>query len=241
MTKRSHLLLAPVFGLAGAALRFFQCRVVFEPDTMLSRPHFISAVLPVYLLLCAVFFAVKSGKKKTALDFDAAFAVPGQQLLPGFTFSALLFVPAGACIAMDAMGGSTLLLVLGGGAAAAGVCLFLALVGWRKGNHPGILLLVPVFFGLFWLFLTYQEYAAWPVMEVYFVQVLAIAALTYGFYQVSACAFSQGSSRALRFILPLAVVLTFTSLGDSVSLAMKGLYLASLGTLFGFSLSLKNQ
>jgi len=241
MTKKWKLLLPPALGLVGAVLRFVQCRTVFEPDTMLSRPHIISALLPLFLLLCAVFFAVKSGKKETALDFEDAFDAPSQKMLPGFTFSALLFVPAGASIAMSAMNGSRLLLLLGGAAAAAGVCLFLFLVSWRKGTPSGTLSLIPVFFGLLWLFATYQEYASWPVMEAYFVSVLAIAALTYGFYQVSACAFSQGSSRALRFILPLAVILTFTALGDSVSLAMKGLYLASMGTLLGFSLCLKNK
>jgi len=241
MTKKWNCMLPPLLGLIGAVLRFLQCRTVFEPDTMLSRPHPISTLLPVFLALCAAGFLIRCGKKKTALDFDASFTTPASMQLTGLIASAMLFVAAGAYLIMTNAGGSLLITILGGAAAAAGACLFLAVYGWRKGKSYGFLFLIPVFFGIFWLFVTYQEYASWPVMNAYFVQILAIAAATYGFYQVSACAYGQGSRRALRFILPTAVVLTFTALGDSVPLSVKGLYLASLGALYGFYLCLNNE
>ena len=198
-------------------------------------------MLPLFWLLCAVFFIWKAGKKQTGLDFDAAFECPSQQTLLMLNFSALLFIPFGFNIIMTGLGGSMLTMLLGGGAAAAGACLFLAVYGWKKENIYSVLFLIPVFFGIIWLFITYQDYASWPVMNAYFVQVLAIAAITYGFYQVAACAYAQGSRRALRFILPTAVVLAFTALGDSVPLSVKGLYLASLGALYGFYLCLNNE
>lgn len=239
--KKWNFALPLFLGLVGAVLRFLQCRTVFEPDTMLSHPHPISVLLPIYLVLCAAFFAARWGRKETALDFDAAFTVPESRQLTGFVCSAMLFVAAGAYTIMTGLGSGMLVMLLGSGAAVAGACLFLGIYGWRKENVSGILFLIPVFFSLLWLFVTYQEYAAWPVVNAYYVQVFAIAAITYGFYQVSACAYSQGSRRALRVILPLAVVLAFTALGDSAPLAVKGFYLAGLGSLYGFYLCLKNK
>ncbi len=237
---KSNYLLPVLLGLVGAALRFFQCRVVFEPDTMLARPHALSILLPIFLVLCAVYFALKSGKKESALDFETAFRAPNTNLLLAFNFSSLLFVPAGLGIIAQFLS-SKLMLIFGAGAAVAGACLFLGILSWRRERPSGTMLLIPVFFGILWLFTTYQDYASWPVMEAYFVQVLAIAAITYAFYQVAACAFSQGSRRALHFILPTAVVLAFTALSDSGPLPVKGLYLASLGALYGFYLSLNSE
>ena len=96
MMKKWNFALPLFLGLVGAVLRFLQCRTVFEPDTMLSRPHPISVLLPIYLVLCAAFFAARWGRKETALDFDAAFTVPESRQLTGFVCSAMLFVAAGA-------------------------------------------------------------------------------------------------------------------------------------------------
>ena len=234
-------LLPIALGLCGAALRFFQCRTIFEPETMLATPHSISLLLPLFLALCALLFAVTAGGKETNLSFSAAFRAPTSARLLGFNFSAFLLIPAGFYLVATHMGGSTLFLIFGALSAVAGACLFLGILGWRRGRPSGTLLLIPVFFSLFWLFVTYQDYASWPVVEAYFVQVLAIAAIAYGFYQVAACAFSQGSRRALRFILPTAVVLCFTALADSTALPIRGMFLACLGALYGFYLSLNNE
>lgn len=234
MKKRSALFLPGVLGLIGAVLRFLQCRTVFEPDTLLAKPHYISLLLPLYLLLCAALFFTTAGKKVTQLDFDQAFLIPSSQLLPGFVCSAMLFIAAGGSTIFTSFGAGILPMVLGGMAVVAGICLFLALQRWINEEISGILFLIPVFFAVVWLLVTYQEYASWPVMTAYYVRVLSIAAIACAFYQVAACAYSQGSRRVLRFILPVAIILTFTALGDSASLSEKGLHLASLAALYGF-------
>ncbi|MBE6970346.1 MAG: hypothetical protein E7442_09565 [Ruminococcaceae bacterium] len=233
--------LSVLLGTAAAAMRYFQCRTVFEPDTMLSRPHIISLILPAFLALCAFLFAVTSGKKAQSLDFSAAFRKPSSGVLLAFHFFALLYIPAGAYLVKAALGGSTLMMIFGGGAAVTGACLFLGLLSWRRERPSGMMLLIPVFFSVLWLFTVYQDYASWPVIEIYFVPVLAIAAIAYAFYQVAACAFSQGNRRMLRFILPTAVILSFAAMGDSLSLPVRGLFLASLGTLYCFSLCLNTE
>jgi len=239
MKKRSAFFLPGLLGLIGAALRFLQCRTVFEPDTLLAMPHILSILLPVYLLFCAALFWVTIGKKETKLDFEQAFLVPSARLLPLFVCSAMLLIAAGGYTIFVNLGAGILPMALGGAAAVAGICLFLALQRWINEEITGVLFLIPVFFALVWLLVTYQSYASWPVMTAYYVQVLAIAAVACAFYQIAACAYSQGSRRMLRFILPTAIVLAFTALGDNTALPEKGLYLAALISLYSFQICAK--
>jgi len=226
--------LSVLLGTAAAAMRYFQCRTVFEPDTMLSRPHIISLILPAFLALCAFLFAVTSGKKAQSLDFSAAFRKPSSGVLLAFHFFALLYIPAGAYLVKAALGGSTLMMIFGGGAAVTGACLFLGLLSWRRERPSGMMLLIPVFFSVLWLFTVYQDYASWPVIEIYFVPVLAIAAIAYAFYQVAACANGQGDRRMLRCILPVATVLGMTALADDLALGLMALYVGCTVVLNAF-------
>ena len=234
--KRIMLLLPPLLGLIGAVVRFVQCGVVFEEETGLARPHALSAVLPVYLLAAAVFFAVAAWKSKGKnLSWEEVFCPLSPSLLPLFVCAAMLYVVSGGCLLLSSLGGGEVLpLLLGAMAAVGGGALFFAVRTWRSGGAPGTALLLPMLFAVVWLLITYQDCAANPVVTAFYVQVLAQAAAAYAFYHLAACGFSKGSRCVLRWILPVAVVLSFTALADGVDLPIRGMHLASLLSLLGF-------
>lgn len=232
-------LIPPILGAVGFLLRFLQ-QGIFEPDTGLAQSGApISYAMALYLAAVGVFllaWALRE-KKETKLDMDAGFVTPPQRMLPLLVCAVMLIAVGGALVAYSGyQAGEVLHLALGGIAVVAAVCLLWGLTAWRRGGNCGALLVAPALMSVVWLLITYRQYADYPVLETLYVQILAIAAFTYGFYQVAAYGFSLGSRRTTRFILPAATVLGLTVLADDISLGLICLYVGCTVVLYGFSL-----
>ena len=243
MKKRFLPLLPIPLGLVGTAMRLGETALAIDPDTGLARPHPLSLLLPLYLLAAAVFFLLRAWPcRGKGLSLAQAFRPPVQELLPLFACAALLFlVSGGGMVVTSAGGGSALPLLLGGLAGVSGLVLLAAASLWRRGTEVGALLLAPMLFCLIWLLVAYNRYAAWPVTAAFYLQVLAIAAAACAFYQLAAFGYGQGNRRMYSWLAPLAVTLCLSALGDSVSLPLRGMYLACAACLTGFSLCLSPE
>ena len=232
-------LLPILLGAAGFVLRLLQ-QAVFEPDTALAVSGApISMAMALYLAAAGVLLLVLARTEKPArkLCLAAGFRTPPQQMLPLLVCAVLLMAAGGGLTAYGGLQARDILqLALGAVVLAAAACLLLALARWRRGDNCGGLLTVPALMSVAWLLFTYRQHADDPVLESFYVQILAIAAFTYGFYQVAAYGFALGSRRTTRFILPAATVLGLTVLADSLSLGLLCLYVGCTVVLYAFSL-----
>jgi len=235
--KKEHFLFLPlVLGGGGFLLRVIQCITVFDPATGLARPHIMLYLPPLYLfavLLLFVFLARRQSKGAAA--FDDVFLPPTKELTAIFVAGALLMLACGGLFLFEQLVMRKILpMVVGALAIAAGVALFLAVYRWRREDVFGNLLLLPVLFEVVRLLDVYRLYSSHPVMTLYYVPVLAVAAAAFAFYQLSAFAFSQGSRRMLHVFLPMGIVLSMTALADAVAMSEAGMHLGAATVFFAF-------
>lgn len=99
------------------------------------------------------------------------------------------------------------------------------------------LLLVPPVALVVRLVLVYRLDSVNPVLEAYYVGLLALVFLTLGFYRLSSFAFRAGRTRIFVFYTSFAVVLCLTALADGgPCLSSLLLYAGGAATLLGFAL-----
>ena len=240
MKMTTRRILPVVLGAVGFFLRLVQQRTAFDPDTGLSVPGAaISWAMGLYLAAVGVFLLIAALREapEKKMDLAAGFSAPPQKMLPILVCAAMLVAAGGALLLYQGMPTRDLpAMLLGGFAAVSGVCLLLAVGQWRRGGSCGALLTLPALMSVIWLLLTYRQYADYPVLEALYVQILAIAAFTYAFYQVASYCFSLGCRRTTRFVLPASTVLGLTALADDLSLGLICLYVGCTAVLYGFSL-----
>ena len=93
---------------------------------------------------------------------------------------------------------TTLAMLMSAFAAAGAVCLLYATTALRrKKDFSGVALLVPVCAMVLTLILFYREHAADPILRHYYVETLALAALTVLLLEFAAFAFRGGAPRVL--------------------------------------------
>ena len=233
--------LLPVFlGGIGFFLRLLQLNTAFEPDTGLPIPAApASLAMALFLAAAGVLFLVLSLREapQKKQDLSAAFHTPPQKMLPVLVCAAMLTAAGGVLLAYDGLKtGDVLQLAVGAVAVISALCLFFALALWRRGSSCGLFLALPALMNVAWLLNTYRHCADSPVLEALYLQILAISAFAYGFYQVAAHSFSLGSSRAVRFILPVSTVLGLAVLADELTLGALCLSVGSTVLLYGFFL-----
>lgn len=110
-------------------------------------------------------------------------------------------------------------MILGVLAVASAVCLFPAAAACRHGNlntgsFNGSLLLVPVICLVIRLVMLYRINSVDPVLQAYYVELLAVVFAALAFYQLAGFAFGQGKGRWYGLCSGLAVVLCMAALGD---------------------------
>lgn len=129
-------------------------------------------------------------------------------------------------------------MLLGVLAIASAVCLFPAVAACRHGeldtgSFNGSFLLVPVICLVVRLVLLYRINSIDPVLQAYYVELLAVVFTALAFYQLAGFAFGQGKARWYGICSGLAVVLCVTTLGDmqdiSATLFYGGCALSVLG------------
>lgn len=237
MKKTGSLLYPLVLGVVGFALRLLQ-QGVFDPSTGLAATgDFRSIAMAVYLATAGVGLLVVALRQERGvkLGMDDIFAAPTQKMLPMLAIAMLLMGAGGGLTAYNGfLSGDYLHLVLGIFGVLACFSLFYGVTLWRRGGTIGPLLLAPTLLCVVWLLTTYKQYADYPVVETLYVQILAVAAFTYAFYQLAAFGFGQGSRRLLAFILPAAIVLGLTVLADDLPLGLVALDVGCTVVLGGF-------
>ena len=241
-------LAALALGLLGAALRALQMCLGFEPDTGLSiQGSWLNLLVPVFLAAVILVMLAPIWSPGTAgMSFGRCFRPVSRRRGALLAAGAFLFLISGGLYFLRYMrgGGMVLDLVLGAFAACLTVSQLYALRRWREeGMLEGVFLLPPVVFFLLSLTAAYLAHGTFPVPARYSVEILAMAALAYGFYQVAAAGYRQGAARALCRGLGLGVSLgltaaaTLADLAESLSMAAGALILLA----YGFSLTKLNR
>ncbi|HPE15959.1 MAG TPA: hypothetical protein PK597_03280 [Oscillospiraceae bacterium] len=208
-------------GATGAALRYWERLVAFEPDTGL----FISGTKPTPLLIAlsvvvalALLSLVRQGG--SAAPYERLFAARGDAYLFGAVAAAMLLVASGVMTFYPFLTGGTqkftqLILALFSPVAAAGVIL-----GARNcrrdpaANRRSLVLLLPAFYVCYWLVLAYEARAADPVVPGYLYELLAVICVLLALYHIAGCAFEKPRpARCLYFCL-MGVYFSMVTLAD---------------------------
>lgn len=236
MKKVISLLPAVLLGAVGFLLRWSQVRSAFDAQTGLAVPSVLHLLLAVWVVVTAVLLALWFRKMpKIAEGAAAAFRCPDGAELMVLIGGAFLYLAAGAWQILGAETGFAWRL-LGALGVLAGVSLLAAVFQWRRGGQMGNLLLVPVLLNVMWLLVTYRNHADDPVTERYFLPILAMAALTYAFFQLAALCFSAGRRRRALVFAALALALSIAALGDAGDLAELGYWAGGILSMGGFLL-----
>lgn len=231
-------------GIAGLALRVLQKLTGFEPDTGLAKPGNPAALgmLAVLALAAVVLFLLsrKIDPAKEKEGFTAWFGTKSAGMLTVLVMGIFAMAASGALqFMMSVMGGQSVmtadgmmvtmvvmgpvspreLMILGVLSLASAVCLFPAAAACRKREGVekevnGNLLLVPVVCLVVRLVLVYRVNAVDPVLQAYYIELLALVLLTLAFYRLAGFAFQAESGRGFSFWGGLAVVLCITALAD---------------------------
>lgn len=245
MNIRRYSFLAALMGAICFALRFMQQKTGFEAETGLARSGNLYAILlPILLLAFAAVlifairptpFAVIAAKR----PFGDLFSMEEKTGAKAFAVCGILaMMAAGALEVFEAVSitRDTLSLVAGAFLVVAGVCLFLtvkALGGGEEGD--GTYLLAAVCCAVVQLVASYRVYAIDPVLQGYYVELLALTAHVLAFYALAGFYFSGRGFGRFCFFTLAALVLTLTSLADrhalSELLAFLGMSGAEVGIL----------
>lgn len=136
----------------------------------------------------------------------------------------------------------TEVLMLGLCAVASAVCLFPAAAACRRREGEelrtvsGELLLVPVVCMVVRLVLIYRINSIDPVLQAYYVELLAVVFVTLAFYQLAGFAVGQGRPRAYCICSSLALVLCAATLADGHDISGTVFYAGCGLTVLGFRL-----
>ena len=212
-------------------LRLIQLNSGFDPVTGLSLPSLAGRMVWILLLACLaaevvmLFRQPKDGKRSFACCFkvleDAK--VPGLLLegawVPGLIAASLLMVGGGALLLADALplqGNQKLVCAVSGLFCIAGGVGFLLLTRkMRGGGTPSVLALVPsMFFSALYLLVVYFPEDHNPVLDRFYLLVLAAALPALFLYQLSAFFQKEGSIRWFGFMADLTVIVCCAAMAD---------------------------
>ena len=139
-----------------------------------------------------------------------------------------------------------LFLILGATNIATAMCLLSVVPACRRAGHReagtsghklcSSLLLVPPAVLVIRLVVTYREVSVIPSLAVYYVEILALVALTLAFYRLSSFAFQSGDTCRFTLYAVSAVLLCLTTLADQTSFCGILFYLGCALSLLGFLL-----
>ena len=96
----------------------------------------------------------------------------------------------------------------------------------RSDSIGGTAGVVTVLFACFWLVFSYRVNSEDPVLWGYCVEILAIAATTLAFYQLTAYFFGRAKPSRALFLVQLAAFLDITTLSDERALGFTAIFAA---------------
>lgn len=236
---KNKLVAVSAAALAAAVLRAVQWRTGFDEAGLAVMGNLPGVLLPAVLLLTAA-YAVFSARKLPAKRGEAG------DLAGGFCFAgnmpAVLCAVAGVFLvvfgaALRLLGGAALAdFLLGVFAVVAALCVLYAVFALYRGNEvQGVALLVPVCCLVVYMIFLYRSDASDPVLARIYIEILAVAFLTYAALERAAFAFRAGSPRACRIAGAMACVLAAAAAGEfkspAATLLFGGCALTELGFL----------
>ena len=229
-------------GIVALVLRFWQTLTGFEVDTGLAvAGHPAGIVLPVVLAVLALALVVLCRKLPGGTErreFAQVFATESAAQLTVIVMGIFMMAAGGVLQMLFALmggglqgvlqdGGTMLavvwmgavspseVMILGCLAVISAAGLFPAVAACRRGElNGGSMLLAPVICLVVRLVMLYRINSIDPVLQGYYVELLAVVFAALAFYQLAGFVFGQGNARWYGICSGLAVVLCLTTLGD---------------------------
>ena len=222
--KIVHWIMLALFSAAAGLLRLGLLSHGFDESGLPVAMNVETLALPALLVLAAVVMALLAHRLPARrglcagmdmyFDFDrSTFAVMlmvlGSFALIGSAVCALVFSLR-----------TTLTMLMSAFIVVGAVCLLWATTALRRRTEfPGVVLLVPVCALVLTLIFFYREHAADPILRHYYVETLALAALTVLLLEFAAFAFRGGAPRLLMPASTMSVILCAAALAARPTLA----------------------
>lgn len=195
------------------------------------------------LPIAGIFLMAASGVLDLLLGAGLLGALSGGAGLSGPDGETVVFVfTAQGCAASGMAFSPRARLLAGGLGVLAAVCLFPAAAACRgrpdaepRGANPAFLLVPPVCL-VMRLVLTYRVYSVNPVLQTYYVEILALAFLTLAFYRLSAFAYRAARTRRFALYAGAAVAVCIAALADGTEPSGLLFYAGGALSLLGFLL-----
>ena len=219
--KRSKWLILARVAAAAAGLRAWQAVTGFEGSGLPVRGNLPGVLLPILLTLAVLYFlfaarGLPSRKDRGELEDCFRF-----QNMPAVfcAVSGAFLVMAGAALAAVSHMALLLLLLSVFGVAAAVSVLATVFALYRGSETSGVALLVPVWALIVYLIVLYRAEATDPVIARVYVNILAVAALTFSALERAAFAFRDGSPRVWLPACAMAAILSLAAAAERRGLA----------------------
>lgn len=199
-------------------LRLVQDRTGFDPDTGLALPSAAGTAAVVCLAALAALELVLARRQvRQRVSFTAHFAPPGQRALTALAVGCMLLAAGGCLLALDGVtnGSGVAPVVTGLLAVATAGGLLLLTKQVRAGEAPGVAPMLPaMFFGVFLVLAVYLPAADDPVLQRFYLPLLAAAMTAYAFSQLAGFLRRESRPRSFTPIADLAVVLCLAAMAD---------------------------
>ena len=222
--KILHWLLLALFSAAAAFTRLRLLAAGFDANGLPVPMDLNTMALPAVLIVAAVIALVMArrypAQRELCGGMDLYFAFDRSTLAVMLTVLGCFALIGSAVYSMVFFLRTTVTMALSVFLAVGAACLLYAVAALRrKAEFPGVVLLVPVCAMVLALILFYREHAADPVLRHYYVETLALAALTVLLLEFAAFAFRGGAPRLLMPASSLSVILCAAALAARPALS----------------------
>ena len=222
--KILHWLLLALFSAAAAFARLRLLAAGFDANGLPVPMDLNTMALPAVLIVAAVIVFVMArrypAQRELCGGMDLYFAFDRSTLAVMLTVLGCFALIGSAVYSMVFSLRTTVTMALSVFLAVGAACLLYAVAALRrKAEFPGVVLLVPVCAMVLALILFYREHAADPVLRHYYVETLALAALTVLLLEFAAFAFRGGAPRLLMPASSLSVILCAAALAARPALS----------------------
>lgn len=230
--------MAPVWGFSAALflLRLSENMIGFDSETGLAVPIMLRYVLIGVLLLAVLTTVIRCRKVPADCPtFAERFASPDKST-PALILGCFLFIGGGIWLGFNGVkeqsGIATL--VTAAMAFATGGGLLILVKQMRDGETDSVTPLLPaMFFGAFWVLTLYLPAGRDPVLARYWLPILAAAAASYAFAQLSGFFRRETKARTFSVMARLAVMLCAAAAAE-LQFTYTALYAACVVVLSGF-------
>lgn len=223
--KILHWLLLVLFSAAAALARLRLLAVGFDADGLPVPMDLNTMVLPAVLVVAAVIAVIMArrypAQRELCGSMDLYFAFDRSTLaVLLMVLGSFALIGSAVCSLVFSLR-TTLTMILSVFLAVGAACLLYATTALRrKAEFSGVALLVPVCAMVLALILFfYREHATDPILRHYYVETLALAALTVLLLEFAAFAFRGGAPRLLMPASTMSVILCAAALAARPTLA----------------------